>query len=167
MSTSLAPPFRAIPGPRSRQRGAAGIEFALAFPLIFVLFYAIVSYGLVMTLQQSLHESAKEGARAAVAVEPKAFPNGIDDPEYQARVTERARAAVGRTLSWLPDAWRTAVIGSTSGEKVGVRLDGTTITVTLTYPYAETPLLPTLTLPLFGKIPKVPDHLVVQAVAEL
>lgn len=152
--------------PAGRQRGAAGLEFALAFPLVFVLFYAIVGYGLVMTLQQSLHESAKEGARAAVAVEPKAFPAGVDDPGYQAKVAERARAAAMQALSWLPDGWRSAVLGS-AGEKIGVAVAGTTITVTLTYPYAATPLLPTLNLPVFGKVPRVPDQLVVKAVAEL
>ncbi|HEU4709219.1 MAG TPA: TadE/TadG family type IV pilus assembly protein, partial [Methylophilaceae bacterium] len=50
---------------RTRQAGAAAIEFALLFTLFFAIFYALVSYAITMLLQQSFTHAAEEGARAA------------------------------------------------------------------------------------------------------
>jgi Flp pilus assembly protein TadG len=142
-------------GLSGRQKGAAAIEFALVFPLFFILFYAIVAYSLVMTLDQSLTHAAAEGARAAVAVDPAAFPG--DAEAYKNKIEETACATVSGALAWL----------STQPEcKSEFQSDSaaTTLSVTLKYPYASAPLVPVLDLsPLFGRIPNVPDPLVVQA----
>ena len=49
-----------------RQQGAAAIEFSILFPIFFLLFYAIITYGLIFAAQQTLTLAAAEGARAAV-----------------------------------------------------------------------------------------------------
>src|SRR6202012_6207651 len=51
---------------RRRERGATAVEFALLFPLFFVIFYAIVAFSLVFVAQQSLTLAAEEGARAVL-----------------------------------------------------------------------------------------------------
>src|SRR3546814_6842036 len=40
-----------------RQRGAYAVEFALVFPLFFLIVYATLTYGLIFTAQQSLNRS--------------------------------------------------------------------------------------------------------------
>lgn len=147
------------------QRGGVAIEFALAFPLFFTLFYAIVGYGLVMTLEQSLTHASKEGARAAVKADPTAYTT---TEAYQAKVAELARSAVAQTLSWLPDSQKSLILGTAPNyDKVGVNVNGSSIIVTLTYPYAEAPLIPILTLPAIGDVPSVPANLVVASSGQL
>ncbi len=161
--------------PHWRQRGAAGIEFTLVFPLFFVLFYAIVGYGLIMTVDQMLTAAAAEGARAAVAADPgdrKACPT---DSTYTDTVTSLAREQVAATLNWLSPSVKSAVLGEAPGYnkiQVGLAAAGSSpalclITVTLTYHYADAPLVPLLNFPLIGKVPNIPDDLRAYAQAEL
>ena len=49
-----------------RQRGATAVEFAIIFPLFFVICYAIICFGMIFVIQQSLTFAASEGARAAL-----------------------------------------------------------------------------------------------------
>lgn len=148
-----------------QQKGGVGIEFALAFPLFFTLFYAIVGYGLVMTLEQSLTHASKEGTRAAIKADPTAYANNVD---YQNKVTELARGAVVQTLAWLPESQKEVILGTSPNyDKIQVAVTGSSITVTLTYPYTESPLLPVLTLPVVGKVPNIPDNFVVTADGQL
>lgn len=48
------------------QGGATAIEFALVFPLFFMIFYGIVTFSLILVAQQNLTLAASEGARAAL-----------------------------------------------------------------------------------------------------
>lgn len=146
-----------------RQRGAAAIEFSLIFILFFTLFYAIVAYSLAMLVMQGLTQAAEEGVRAAVAVDPLAFG---DDAAYVGSVQTTARARVVNALSWLPKDAHDKVVKANqiavdvSGAATGPRL----VTVTVTYPeYATKGLVPTITLPLIGDVPRVPASLVGRA----
>ncbi|SAL37881.1 TadE family protein [Caballeronia udeis] len=49
---------------RRVQRGSMAVEFAIVFPLFFLVFYAIVTYSMIFVAQQSLTLAASEGARA-------------------------------------------------------------------------------------------------------
>jgi len=49
-----------------RQAGIYALEFALVFPVFFLLFYGLLSFGIVATVQQSLTMAAEEGARASL-----------------------------------------------------------------------------------------------------
>ncbi len=148
-----------------KQIGSVAIEFALAFPLFFTLFYAIVGYGLVMTLDQSLTHASKEGVRAAIKADPTTYPT-VD--AYQTKVGELARGAVAQTLAWLPNSQKDAILGSAPDyDKIQVTVNGSTITVTLTYQFAQAPLLPILNLPAIGKVPNIPDNFVITANGQL
>ncbi len=150
--------------PAVQQRGAAAIEFALIFIPMFALFYALVSYGLVMALLQGMTLAAEEGARAAVAVDRSAYADtaaGTD--EYMTVVTPRVRDQVGLSLAWLPDTLKARVLGA-GNANVGVVLSGEVLEVTVLYSnYDTTPLLPTLVLPGIGPVPRVGNALRAQA----
>jgi Flp pilus assembly protein TadG len=72
------------------ERGAAAVEFALIAPLLFMLIFGIIQFGLAWSEKEVFIQAAREGARyAAVACEQSATCSTAD---VQARVTE---AAVG------------------------------------------------------------------------
>lgn len=151
------------------QRGAAALEFALMFLPLFALFYAIVSYGLIMALQQGMTLAAEEGARAAVAVDPSAFATTAQYIENG--VTPQVRRQVGQSLAWLPDTIGAHVLGS-GNDNVGVvwAMDGSDVLLTVQVRYADystTPLIPTLMLPGIGAVPRVPGQLSAEATVRL
>lgn len=136
------------------QRGAAAIEFAIVFVLFFAVFYAIVSYSLAMLLAQGMTQAAEEGVRAAIAVNPLSFAT---DAEYDSAVQAQARARIEDALEWLPAKAR-------AQNRIETLVVGNVISVTITYPnYKNNGLVPTLTLPLIGDVPRIPDDLVGKA----
>lgn len=146
----------ALAGRRSprHQRGVAAIEFALVFILFFSLFYAIVGYSLAMLLMQGMTQAAEEGVRAAIAVDPLAYGS---DGAYGAAVENAAETRANDALSWLPGK---------AQEQIVINADHAAhlVTVTITYPnYAGNGMVPTLTLPLIGPVPRLPADLVGQA----
>lgn len=73
-----------------RQRGVVSVEFAIIFPVLFLLLYAIITYALAFTAQQTLTLAAAEGARAGL--------------RFQANDAQRlsaAKAAAETTAGWL------------------------------------------------------------------
>lgn len=55
---------------RVRERGASAVEFALVFPVLFLLVYAVIVYSYTYVLQQAITYTAQHLAEAAVAVNP-------------------------------------------------------------------------------------------------
>lgn len=87
-------PLPTLPRP-ARQRGIYALEWAIIFPLFFVLLYAIISYGLAFLVRESMQFAAEDGARAAL--------------RYQSDRTlrmEKAKEVVIDKLGWLPQALR-------------------------------------------------------------
>jgi hypothetical protein len=84
-----------------KQQGAAAIEFAILFPIFFLIFYAIITYGLIFAAQQTLTLAAAEGARAAVRY--PSVPTGgtmTKSAQLQARLTA-ACATAALATDWL------------------------------------------------------------------
>ena len=145
------------------QRGAAAIEAALLFVIFFTLFYAIVSYSLPLMMMQGFQHAASAGARAAVAVDN---PNAED---YHARVNSQVNTVVGESLTWLPKTAHDAVFGGTEGVKVEFdKPIAGMLTVTVKFPsYTSNPLIPILSLPGIGDVPKLPTDLIGRAAVQL
>jgi Flp pilus assembly protein TadG len=49
--------------PRSNERGAAAVEFALVAPLLLVLVFGIIDFGMLMNTKTVIANAAREGAR--------------------------------------------------------------------------------------------------------
>jgi len=143
-----------------RQRGAAVIEFAFVFPVFFVIFYAVITYGLIFAAQQSITLAAAEGARAALRY------SATDE----ARGTNATNAAIGTGSSayWLTprltvaNALTTCPYSSAANNNAGVRC----YRVTVTYAnYRQNPLVPLLLGSLLAVA--VPDKLESSAIIQL
>jgi hypothetical protein len=78
------------------------------------------------------------------------------------------RTTVGNSLTWLPTGVKSQVLGASNGN-VQLGWSGTnTLTVTVIYTgYTSNPLIPILTLPAIGQVPKLPANLAGRAVIEL
>jgi Flp pilus assembly protein TadG len=129
------------PRRRAPQRGTATIEFAIVFPVFFLVLYAIITYSMVFLTQQSLTAAAEEGARAALVWQNAA----TDGTALSARATQAcSRAAT--VVSWLPVAatCTNAISAAPSGCTNNPAMD--CIQVTLTYAYGTNPLVPLLPL---------------------
>lgn len=123
------------PRSRRRQLGATAVEFALVFPLFFLILYAIVTFGLIFAVQQGLTLAATEGARTALNYVYEA--NGSGAKALTDRAAAAKATATGLT-SWLSNVQiPTPVSGACS-------YDATMycVTVTVTYPYQSYPLVP-------------------------
>ncbi|THT99961.1 pilus assembly protein [Lampropedia puyangensis] len=77
------------------QRGVYALEWAIIFPVFFMLLYAIISYGLTFLVRESMQRVAEDGARAVLQYHPT----------RDARV-EAAQAMVAKKMQWLPAAIR-------------------------------------------------------------
>ena len=122
------------------------MEFVLvAIPLFFIL-YALIAFGMMLALKQSVTNAAAEGARAVVGV--------VDDPAtpYDDRV-RRAQDTVAQRLSWLGSKYQPSDLtvrwynpASPLGDCTATTPPAgspPTICVRIAYPYSSRPLIPT------------------------
>jgi len=143
------------------QRGAAAVEFAFVFPVLFLLIYGVIVYSYIFMLQESINYAAQQAAEAAVAVKP-------DAAGYDALATAQARAMAGRVLQWLPQSQQLRVLGE-AGDKVEVTFSnaGDSDVVQVRMRFSLPGLFPVLNLPIVGEVPRLPLQLIAQAVARV
>ncbi len=139
-----------------RHAGATALEFALVFPLLFILFYGVVVYSYLFVLQESITYAAQESAAAAVSVSPTDA-----GAQYDALVIQQVRRRALDVLEWLPEDQRDRVIGG-AGELVEVQFStdaggGSVVRVELRFRVAG--LFPIFSFPLLGQLPPMPDEL--------
>lgn len=149
----------------AHQRGATATEFALVFPLLFLLLYGMIVYAYVFLVNESITFVAQEAAEAAVAVDPRTV---TPEAAYQAQVTQRVRTTAVDLLGWMPSNQRERVTGGT-GEKVQVQFEssGGQDVVRVDMQFDLEGLFPTVTLPLVGRVPPMPESLGANAIALL
>jgi len=128
------------PASRHRLRGATAIEFAIIFPVFFLIFYAIITYALILTTQQTLTLAASEGARAML--------------RYQTTLAARQGTAcqIARApLSWLPQPALSCSATTQVTSQPSCTVTGyACYAVVVTYNYAGSPLIPPLLGPAVG-----------------
>ena len=78
---------------RRRQRGVYALEWAIIFPVFFMLLYGIISFGLTFLVRESMQWAIEDGARAALQ----------HQSTREAR-KQRALEVVKGNLSWLPSS---------------------------------------------------------------
>jgi len=141
-------------GGRGTQRGAVAIEFAGVFVLFFAVLYGLLGYCVPLLMLQSFNDAAAAGARVAVSVNPQA-PDG-----YTAALKAAVDSAVTQRLRWMPASWRNGCYGgqymATPTTESVAGHDYTRVQVCVSYPYATSPIVPLLTLPGIGTVPRLP-----------
>ena len=129
------------------------------FGLFVYVLYALIAFGFMLSLKNSVTHAAAEGARAAIGV--------VDNPATTL-VDERVEAARSRTLAsldWLgsriqPSDVVVSPIAHCTNSSSPTAL---CVTVVVTYPYATRPLVPPA--PGLGLV--TPDNFKASAVVEL
>jgi len=61
------------------QKGASAVEFALVLPLLVVITFGIIEFGMLIYNQQVITNASREGARAGIlASSPRVSPTGTN-----------------------------------------------------------------------------------------
>lgn len=145
-----------------RQCGSAGVEFVLVFPVFFIIFYAIASYGLIFSASQMLQYSAEEGLRRSLSfVDESCYftESGCQSASVRAEVEQATRAM----LSQLSQNATSTSLGSLFGQSLDEALQitatdtagGGCCQVQLRYDYENYPFLPPLMLPVPGELSRM------------
>ena len=66
--------MRSVPSGEKGQRGASAVEFALVLPLLVVLVFGIIEFGLLLYNQQVITNASREGARAGIVQDNPRVP---------------------------------------------------------------------------------------------
>jgi Flp pilus assembly protein TadG len=170
---------------KNQQHGAAAIEFAILFPIFFLIFYAIVTYGLIFAAQQTLTLAAAEGARAAVRYPVAAGGETLSQAaQLQARLAAACSTA-NAAIDWLRKLGAglgAAACGNSISSSAGLYATSglcgvasftpsndpkqvNCVTMQVNYSYAAAPLIPRLLGPLMS-LP-TPNSLQGKAVAQI
>ena len=141
-----------------RQRGVAAIEFAFIFPIFFLIFYAIITYGLILVAQQSITLAAAEGARAALRF--------AATETVRTNNARNAATGTGSAAAWLNGRLVfTGTLLATCPYNTP-DINSRCYSVTVAYPgYRQNPLAPLLLGPLMGFT--VPDRLASVAIVQI
>ena len=118
-------------------RGSMAVEFAVVFPLLFTMLYAIVTYSLIFAAQQSLTLAAEEGARAALH-----YQSASSAAAALAARGQTACSVANNVSGWL--AGKANCTATSQACAYNAAMD--CVQVKLTYSYANNPLIPTLPL---------------------
>ena len=119
---------------RRDQRGAAAVETALCICFIVLpLVFATIAYAYMFSFRQALSQAASEGARAAVGAPT-------------ADVTSSAQTAIGNALSTynMTCGAKNLTCTVSAPTATGCPSPHTCVTVTVSYPYRDHSLLPTV-----------------------
>lgn len=114
-----------------RRRGTAAVEAALMMPLIMLMTFALIKYGWLFVKVQQVNNAARHGARVAARADSD---NGIIDPEIAALMGSIWPDGAGSP----PDGWYVVTTDPVIID--GDLPSGTIVTITITVPYAGTPL---------------------------
>lgn len=141
----------------SKNRGVAAIEFALIFPVLFLMLYGLLTYSLIFAIQHSLSFAAAEGGRAAIR-----FTSRNDALSVR---TDAACAASQNALAWMSQlgiANHCAANAGPGGSGVSIAVTEKScpaqapgslycLEVSVAYAYGAQPLIPVL-LPVPGQL---------------
>jgi Flp pilus assembly protein TadG len=98
-----------------RQDGAAAVEFALVLPLLLVILFGIIEFGMILYFQGVVASASREGARHGIVV---------------SRPTDVEAWTETYSQDFLPSP------GATADVAYGSSLAGTPLTVTVNYDYS-------------------------------
>jgi Flp pilus assembly protein TadG len=145
--------------------GAAAVEMALVFPLLFAVTYATIVYGYVFFIQQALNRIAEEAVRSAVRVDPTSAG------AYSSNLDAAADASITSSKTVTPIIGKAAIVptrGLSTSTAGGVPIS--LYTVKLVLPLAALTSSGFASIPLpgnLGTFPPLPMNLTATAVAQV
>ncbi len=151
---------------QKNQKGTATIELALVFGLLFGLLWGVISYTFPLILLQTMNRAVAESMRVVATV-----PTTTAD--YETAVRNLAAQELSAQMQWLPSSW-TAALDSASTDNIKFTGNGACsssrptclVVITLKYKnYTQQPIVPSITLPFLGEIPRLPNNLEASAQA--
>lgn len=145
------------------QQGTATIELALVFSLLFSMVWAIISYTLPLILLQNMHQAVAAATRVAALVP-------VNTADHQGQVRSVVVTELRNQLDWLPARWTQPLdlaasqnIRFSTAAGCPVQRPSCQLTIELRYPaYASQPIVPGITLPGVGEVPRLPQDLTAQ-----
>jgi len=131
------------------QRGAALVEFAIVLPLLLVLIFGMVEFGLVLFNKQVITNASREGARAGIVsavsrlshddivqiVEKYVADNLITFSDDKDPVVETSRAQYTGDVNTYTDSYGSFVIFTGSGAPAAKFRDILRVEVTFDYEF--------------------------------
>ena len=101
---------RWLSGRRERRAGTVSAELALVVPILVLLLFAMVEFGLILRASSQIKAVAREGARAAamgvsptiVGTRVDAMTLGLDEDEMQVILQWRVLPIDGSPGGWAP-----------------------------------------------------------------
>lgn len=134
---------------KKTEKGVAAIEFAIIFPVLFFILYALVTYSLIFVIQHSLTLAAAEGGRAAAQ-----FVSAEDSNNLPPRKKAACVAAL-HALSWLTANENNQECNGNLGGGLSVQVSDAVcpppkiqsihcLEINVAYAYGEQPLIPIL-----------------------
>ena len=130
------------PTPKKNERGAAAVEFALILPLLMLLIFGGIEFGLVMFNKQILTNASREAARAGIVVideDPDGNRLRVLDSEINSVVSNYCASHL---VTFDPDGLPPeVVVEHLDGQKFG---DNLTVTVRYAYEFLLVPNLRSL-----------------------
>lgn len=101
--------------PRTREDAQAMVEFAMVLPVILLLLFGALQFGIAFWKFQQVSHAASQGARVAAVSRTAASPSG--------RVVDAVKAASPNLKDPAMSASNVTIIGSfTAGEPITVRV---------------------------------------------
>ena len=97
-----------VEGPRrGRENGASAVEFALVMPVLFLLLFGIIDYGMLFFDSIGLRQGAREGARQAVVQRYAAGCTGTPKAKIVCTTTGSTELTLGAPVVKViaPDGW--------------------------------------------------------------
>lgn len=126
---------------RSDQRGAVLVEFSLVVVLLFALLYALIAYGLMLALKQSVTNAAAEGARAAIGSDLQgSYAASTDSLDWLGSKCCRSDGSFSPQVAGAPLVINPRTASCSAADPGGPQC----VTVAISYDYAGSPLLPPL-----------------------
>ena len=126
------------------QRGAAVVETALCLCfLVLPIVFATIGYAYMLAFRQTVSQSAAEGARAAAVA-----PSGTSPTDRQQAAYKAVDASMSTGVGGLKCGQKHLACAANLVTGCGDGTAGTCMKVTVSYPYREHALLPSI--PGFG-----------------
>ncbi|MGQ0529071.1 MAG: TadE/TadG family type IV pilus assembly protein [Panacagrimonas sp.] len=154
------------------------MEFALVFPVVFLMLYGLITFGAVLYTQMAVARAVTDGARAVqllpALTDAVARKTSIEDEIIESLAASAiAPSNVNQTLEsrrgWMAANVRSRITVTEAG-CVG-DIVGTCATITLAFPYGDadgTRIFPSITFPGIGGTETwIPDSLVSKATVRL